>query len=418
MKREIPQKEQINEMFKRPIPKKRIGIIRLEMVKEDKVLYGMRRFSKPEEIADMIRPLVLKSDREMILVLSLDCKLQPMALEIVAVGGVDCCAVDIKNLRNLNEEVRDYKMTERIATGGLSREEWLDLRKRGLGGSDAGAICGLNPYVSPISVFYDKTREGADDYDNEAMRQGRDLEEYVARRFVEATGRKVRRSNMMYWSREFPFMFANVDRMLTGEHAGLECKTASAYSADKWKDGRIPAHYELQCHHYMAVTGADAWYLAVVILGKEFQYHKLERDEELIRNLRTLESNFWYQNVVPGIMPEPDGSQISEEIISRYYPNAERETAILPAEFNEKLERRSELVGLIARMEMEQRKIEQEIKLYMKSSELAANECYRITWNEVATARLDTKQLKQELPKVYERYLKKTQSRRFYIKAA
>ena len=120
---------------------------------------------------------------------------------------------------------------------GLTQKEWLELRKTGIGGSDAGAVCGLNPYASPMAVFQDKTSGAVEDQDNEAMRQGRDLEEYVARRFTEATGLKVHRSNCMYRSVEHPWMIADVDRLVTGEDAGLECKTASAYSADKWKDG-------------------------------------------------------------------------------------------------------------------------------------------------------------------------------------
>ena len=83
-----------------------------------------------------------------------------------------------------------------MPTKDMSREEWLRMRKTGIGGSDAGAICGLNPYASAMSVFYDKTTEELDLEDNESMRQGRDLEDYVARRFCEATGKKVRRSNM------------------------------------------------------------------------------------------------------------------------------------------------------------------------------------------------------------------------------
>lgn len=136
-----------------------------------------------------------------------------------------------------------------------NKDDWLRLRKSGLGGSDAGAVCGLNPYSSPLQVFCDKTTEEVQDHDNESMRQGRDLEEYVAKRFMEETGKKVRRSNFMYRSEEHPFMIADVDRLIVGEDAGLECKTANAYNADKWKDGKIPAHYIIQCCHYMAVTG-------------------------------------------------------------------------------------------------------------------------------------------------------------------
>ena len=71
----------------------------------------------------------------------------------------------------------------------------------------------------------------------------------------------------------------------SGEDAGLECKTASAYNADKWKDGIVPMHYLIQCAHYMAVTGKKAWYIAVVILGKAFQFARIERDDAMIANL-------------------------------------------------------------------------------------------------------------------------------------
>ena len=159
-------------------------------------------------------------------------------------------------------------MYVKIPTGKMDRREWLALRKSGIGGSDAGAVCGLNPYSSPMNVYRDKTCETAEDKeDKEAVRQGHDLEDYVAQRFMEATGLKVRRSNYMYRSIEHPFMIADIDRVVVGEDAGLECKTVSAYGEDKWKDGKIPFHYVMQCFHYMAVTGKRAWYIAVAILG-------------------------------------------------------------------------------------------------------------------------------------------------------
>ena len=150
------------------------------------------------------------------------------------------------------------KLNKVVSTLEMPHEEWLRYRKKGIGGSDAGAICGVNKYRSAVSVFLDKTTEQTSEFDNEAMRQGRDLEQYVAERFCEETGKKVRRANAIFSHSELPFMLANVDRLVVGENAGLECKTASAFSADKWADGSIPPEYEVQCNHYMAVTGADA----------------------------------------------------------------------------------------------------------------------------------------------------------------
>ena len=127
-------------------------------------------------------------------------------------------------------------MKKLVSTIGMDKTEWLKYWKNGIGGSDAGAVCGLNPYRTAIQVYQDKISDDVEEIDNETMRQGREFEDYVARRFMEATGKKVRRANAMFYDEENPFMFADVDRMVVGENAGLECKTASPYMADKWQD--------------------------------------------------------------------------------------------------------------------------------------------------------------------------------------
>lgn len=305
-----------------------------------------------------------------------------------------------------------------VPTGHLSREEWLALRRKGIGGSDAGAICGLNPYASPMSVFQDKVGKAQEKEDNEAMRQGRDLEEYVAKRFCEETGLRVRRSHAMYVNREYPFMLADIDRLVVGEDAGLECKTASAYQADKWKDGSIPAHYAVQCYHYMAVTGKRSWYIAVVILGQGFRYAKLTWDDEIIRNLVLIEKQFWENHVAVGAMPDPDGSKICDEVLEQYFHVSRKGSAVPLTGFDEKLGRRAELQGLIDQLQKEQNQIDQEIKLYMKDCEMAYNDHYRVTWSSVDTTRVDAKRLKEERPEIYKDFSKVVSSRRFTVKAA
>lgn len=105
-------------------------------------------------------------------------------------------------------------MKKLVSTTGLSEEEWLAYRKRGIGGSDAGAVCGLNPYSSPMNIYQDKISDAIEKKDNEAMRLGRDLEDYVAQRFMEETGLKVRKANAMFYDEENPFMLADVDRLI------------------------------------------------------------------------------------------------------------------------------------------------------------------------------------------------------------
>ncbi len=309
-------------------------------------------------------------------------------------------------------------MYEKISTVGMSREEWLRLRKTGIGGSDAGAVCGLNPFSSPLNVFYDKTMDVMEENDSEAVRIGCDLEDYVAKRFTEATGLKVRRSNYMYRSKEHPFMIADVDRLVAGENAGLECKTVSPYNADKWKNGDIPLHYIMQCYHYMSVFGIRTWYIAAVILGQEFTWRKLSWDDSLINGLVAAEEDFWKRYVSAKIMPPPDGSKACDVIIEQYFRCARKQSSITLVGFDDKLRRREEIMGMIAELETEQKKIEQEVKLYMKDHELASSEKYRVSWSSVDTARLDTKRIKMEQPEIYQDYVKVSSSKRFSVKAA
>ena len=305
-----------------------------------------------------------------------------------------------------------------ISTKNMDRNEWLKIRKTGLGGSDAGAVCGLNPYVSPMAVYRDKVSDETDMGDNEAMRQGRDLEEYVAQRFMEETGLKVRRSNKMYRSVEYPWMIADVDRMVAGGGAGLECKTVSAYNKDRWADGGIPVNYLLQCYHYMIVTGCRTWYLAAVILGQDFQYRRIEYDEETAQNLIALESDFWNNHVLPRHMPDPDGSKSCDEVLEQYFRQRGKAEAIELVGFDQKLERRQEIEKTMKLLETEKRQIDQEIKVFMGDHPVASNGRFKVTWQEVVSNRLDSKRLKTEDPETYQKFLQESKSSRFTVKAA
>ena len=309
-------------------------------------------------------------------------------------------------------------MVEKISLSGVSNEEWLRLMKSGIGGSDAGVICGVNPYSSAMKVFQDKTSEAVEEQDSEAIRIGHDLEDYVAQRFTEATGLKVIKSKFMYRGVEHSFMIADVDRLIVGEDAGLECKTASAYNADKWADGNIPLHYVMQCYHYMAVTGKRVWYIAAVILGREFTYRRLEWDDDLIERLISVEDDFWNHHVVPGIIPPPDGSRACDEVLEQYFHTARKASAIRLVGFDEKLRRREEILGFISELQAEQKQIEQEVKLFMRDNELASSDSFRVSWKNIDSTKLDTKRIKEERPELYADYGKVSHSRRFEVKAA
>ena len=221
----------------------------------------------------------------------------------------------------------------------------------------------------------------------------------------------------MYYDEAHPFMLADVDRMVVGENAGLECKTASPYLADKWKDGKIPLHYQLQCYHYMSVCNADAWYIAVLIYGRDFKYYRLERDEGMMADLIQIEQDFWENYVQKGILPEPDGSELADQVIAEYFKETLKDTIVLSG-FDEKLNRRQELSALVAKLETEMKQIEQELKLYLGEAEIAENEKFRVSWKQMSRQKIDEKRLKEEQPEIYERYKKTLQYRRFMVKAA
>lgn len=215
------------------------------------------------------------------------------------------------------------------STLGMSREEWLELRRHSIGGSDAAAIVGLSKWASPYTVWADKTGRLPDKPDTEAMRQGRDLEEYVAQRFSEATGKRVKRCNAILYNPAYPHSHADVDRMIVGENAGLECKTTSTLDVKQFRGVEFPEKYYAQCVHYMAITGADRWYLAVLVLGKEFHVYTLERDEAEIRALMDAETAFWEQYVETDTPPAADGAESTTYAIRTIYADSSQSICIL-----------------------------------------------------------------------------------------
>lgn len=309
-------------------------------------------------------------------------------------------------------------MKRMVSLEGLTKEEWLLHRKKGITGTDAGAIVGLDPYKSAFAVYQDKVSDEITDSDNEAMRQGRDLEEYVARRFVEETGLKVRRANAIFQNEEHPFMLADFDLLIVGQKAGLECKTVSPYSSDKWKDGEIPVHYQMQVQHYLAVSGFSCWYIAAVIFGREFIVRRIDRDEEIIHLLVTIEQRFWEDHVMKRVMPEPDGTDSCSEQISKLYGKADMRKSIQLCGFDSMLQRREELVGLIGKMEKEKSVIEQKIKVEMQDAAYGLTKDFRVSWTDFESRRLDTKKLKEENPEIYQKYCRHTNNRRFVVTAA
>lgn len=213
-----------------------------------------------------------------------------------------------------------------VKTQELSRDDWLAVRRTGIGGSDAAAAVGLNPYMSPLELWLDKTGRadglpGPDPDDTTSPTYwGTLLEPIVAASYTKQTGNKVRRVNTVLRHPTIPFMLANLDREIVGARDVqiLECKTAGEFGARLWRNG-VPEYVELQVQHQLAVTGKTAAHVAVLLCGQALEVFRIERDEGLIARLVELEERFW-RFVETDTPPPADGSESADRALRHLYP--------------------------------------------------------------------------------------------------
>lgn len=289
-----------------------------------------------------------------------------------------------------------------VKTGDMPREEWLAYRRTGIGGSDAATVCGLNPYSSLITLWADKTGRLPDKEDNEAMRTGRDLEEYVAERFCEATGKKVRRRNAIFRHDEYDFITANIDREVIGENAGLECKTTSVFNKSDFDNGEIPHYYYVQCMHYMNVMGFDKMYLAVLIMDKAFYWFEIPYEPNEGAALLEMEVDFWNNYIIPDVRPEPDGSESSKETLDAIF--SERvENMITMFEQEEIAAKLAEIKAQKKELEAEEKRLQQILINALETNMCGITVNYELSYLTRSRSGIDNKKLKAQFPEVYEK---------------
>lgn len=295
------------------------------------------------------------------------------------------------------------------STKDLSHGEWLEYRRKGLGGSDAPTIVGFNPYNSLFRLYADKKGLIGAVEDNEAMRQGRDLEQYVAERFMEATGKKVRRRNYMFQSEEYPFMLADIDREVVGESAGLECKTTSAFAKSDFESGEIPLYYYAQMTHYMTVMGYDRMYLAVVVLGRGFYWFCIERDESEIASLVAAEREFWETCILADKPPELDGSEATANALKEMYPTEQADTIVsLPDDLMSEYHKLKQLSDDVdSKLDC----IKAQIQSTLGDMAEGQSDTYKVTWKTQKRTTVDSKKLKSKYADIYSECSKESKSR-------
>ena len=288
------------------------------------------------------------------------------------------------------------------------REAWLALRNSGLGGSDAAVILGVNPWKSRLALWAEKTgqKKPEDLSNNQRVYWGQKNEGNIADLFCEVTGKQVRRRGMMR-SCEHKWMLASVDREVVGEKAGLEIKTAGVDQAKLWKEDEVPDSYYIQCQWYMAVTGYDKWYIAVLIGGNEAVWKVIDRNQEQIDLLIKAGEEFW-KLVTDLTPPLPDGSESAGKALAAIYPGGNAEIIDLnQPEIIIAYERMKHFEAAEKAAKEAKDNYKQLIQKGMGNFEVAEISGNKVTWKvQAGKTTIDSKQLQKEMPEVYEKYKK------------
>nr|DAN39324.1 MAG TPA: Exonuclease [Caudoviricetes sp.] len=286
-------------------------------------------------------------------------------------------------------------------------QKWLEARRAGIGGSDAAVIVGLNRWKSPFQLWLEKTgrAEPEDLSGNEYVYWGKVLEEVVANRFCELTGKKVQRRGLLQMD-DYPYILASVDRMVVGENAGLECKTCNGFAAKEWEDDEVPTAYYVQCQHYMMVTGCERWYIAVLIGGNRFVWKEIPRNDKEIDLLFQAETEFWHK-VQEGIMPEVDGSESCKDALVAEFQGGIAEPLTLPGMAVGIIEQIRKIEDAKNDLENNSEFYKNQLRRMMGSYELGYAGDYKVSWKaQAGRTTIDSKALKEKEPEIYAKYAK------------
>ncbi|MEX3950591.1 YqaJ viral recombinase family protein [Paraburkholderia sp. EG287A] len=222
------------------------------------------------------------------------------------------------------------------------RAQWLEERKRGIGGSDAAAALGQSRHKTAHQLYLEKTGQIPGDVMAspdavERMEFGKLIEQVIADMYARRYNVRLRKHNRLAVHPRFPWMIGSFDRTVDGQRIGLECKNVDSlsYRFGGWGDehsDQVPQEYLLQCAHYLAVSGYDAWVLAACVGGNTLKVFRVERDSELVELIEHGEAEFW-QHIERNEAPPLDYQHPTAiPLLKRLFPGSSGETVRLPAE--------------------------------------------------------------------------------------
>jgi|GEM_PF-234303 len=287
-----------------------------------------------------------------------------------------------------------------------NQEKWHELRGIGIGGSDIGAILGVNKYKSAIDIYIDKT-EGKKQDGNRFTHFGHKLEKVVFEEFQE------RHSNMKCYTVPYTIQrgvcVANVDGMVydpvKDKYGVLELKTTSAYNKDEWTGDTVPQSYYAQVQHYLYVTGLSFAYIACLVGGNDYKEFYIERSLEDIDYIQVKATDFWKNHVMKKVPPMLDGSDsYSKYLLEK--ADKENEEVIELNELNAKAEEIKALDEQIKNLEQQLELKKQEIILELNNNHCnkAISSDYKFTITTQARNSVDKKLMEKENPELVAQY--------------
>lgn len=295
------------------------------------------------------------------------------------------------------------------------RQEWLQQRRTGIGGSDAAVVLGMSKWKTPLQLYQEKLSSEQSYFDNEPMKWGRVLEPVIRQEYAERTGQTILKTGEeLIRSEQHPFMVASLDGFTEDEKV-VEIKTAR-YDFGWGSEGtdEVPTEYLLQVQHYMLVTGFKMTDIAVLIAGSDFRIYHVEADPELHELMIQGEGAFW-ERVTNQIPPEP----VNEGDLLRYFK--EKDKAIdATADLAMTHARLKQIKGEIKALEGEEQGLKEQVMGFMGEHNTLNGSDGKalITWKSgKPVKRLDNKQLKKDRPEIYEEYQTESSPiRRFLVK--
>ena len=334
----------------------------------------------------------------------------------------------------------NYKPNVFVSTENLPEDEWLEWRRKGIGGSDVAAALGLSPYRTMRELYYDKIGavpvEAGEDK-SITFQIGHLLENVVAQIFAKKTGLSVYRDQTMYQHPLYPFMLADVDRFIhmpDGTTAILECKTAHYDTQYLWANDAVPRHYEMQVRHYMSVMNIDVAYIACLFSNseKDFVWRKIERDLDEEENTIMLLQDFWTRyvcnRVEPPLNEKPD---MVLDVLRRFYGPADTSapSVSLASSFAPTLEQLLVMKAEKSDLDSRVRKLDAQIKAaYAPIAELMGPACratcvdrgvtYNVTFNAQCREGISKDKLsalKAQHSDIYDEFIETTEWRTFKL---